>query len=128
MAKQNKFFEKEYVETILRDFKPIKSKEISFQIYDSDRSYSKSMYIGFWHHIKDIGWRKLATLRVSDHIDKNCIHPQFIVDLSKVLTKKKVELFKRTINNCIKRCKHKVLQLNINKISRMFDNFDNKVV
>ena len=128
MVRQTKFFEKEFVANILNDFKQIKSKEISFQIYNSDRSYSKSMYIGFWHQIKDIGWRKLATLRISDHTDKNCIHPQFIVDLSGILTKKKVALFRRTISNCIKKCKHKVLQLNINKISRMFDNSNNKVV
>ena len=45
MDKQSKFFDKNYLTTRLRDFAAIKNKSVWFEIGDSNRSFSKTIYI-----------------------------------------------------------------------------------
>ena len=93
MDKQSKFFNKEYLETRLRDFSAIKKHELYFQIHESDRVLSKTLYVEFW--VKDG--------------DQNCPHTQFIIEPYACLTKKKKQQFVRLVESAIKLSKRKSL-------------------
>ena len=67
MDKQSKFLSKEYLETRLRDFSAIKKHELYFQIHESDRVLSKTLYIEFWAKDGDKNFKQ-QTIRISDHI------------------------------------------------------------
>ena len=115
MDKQSKFFNKEYLETRLRDFSAIKKHELYFQIHESDRVLSKTLYIEFWK--KERGnYYKQQTIRISDHLQNDCPHIQFIVKPYDFLTKKKKQQFLRTIENTIKASERKSLYRKLNQI------------
>lgn len=107
MDKQSKFLSKKYLETRLRDFSAIKKHELYFQIHESDRVLSKTLYVEFW--VKDGGKNfKQQTIRISDHII-DCPHTQFIIDPYACLTKKKKQQFIRLVESAIKLSKRKSL-------------------
>jgi len=110
---EDKFLNKEYVETRLRDFKDIKSKNITFEIKGSDRIDSLSLYVEFF-----IDNMKLNTLRISDHLCKTSPHLQFIIEPTKILAKKKKELFVRTVNHCLAIAKSKKMKYTFRKIEK----------
>lgn len=109
METQNKFFNKQYIETRLREIKEIKRKDILFDIEESDRAFSRSLYVNFYCPSSDNKIFKGHTIRISDHlldVDK-CPHSQFIVDPTAIMTKKKKAQFIRTIENSIIKTKTK---------------------
>lgn len=116
MDKQSKFLSKEYLETRLRDFSAIKKHELYFQIHESDRVLSKTLYVEFW--VKDGNKNfKQQTIRISDHaID--CPHAQFIIEPYACLTKKKKQQFVRTIENIIEFSKKKALYFKFKNLKK----------
>ena len=107
MDKQSKFFNKEYLETRLRDFSAIKKHDLFFQIHESDRVLLKTLYVEFWVKDGDKNFKQ-QTIRISDHII-NCPHTQFIIDTYACLTKKKKQQFVRLVESAIKLAKRKSL-------------------
>lgn len=102
MDTQAKFLNKEYLETRLRDLTPIRRKEFSFKIHESDRALSKTLYVEFWTKDGE-NYYKQQTIRISDHWQDDCPHIQFIVKPYEFLTKQKKQQFLRMIENTIKK-------------------------
>lgn len=122
MDRQTKFFNKQYLETRLRELRKIKKKEIFFNIEESDRAFSKSLYINFYIPSSNEKKFKSHTLRISDHALENCVHSQFIVEPNDYLTKKKKAQFTRILELAVKRAKIKQVYKELNKISREIEN------
>ena len=119
MDRQSKFLDKEYLETRLRDFSAIKKHELYFQIHESDRVLSKTLYIEFW--VKDSGKNfKQRTIRISDH-SIDCPHTQFIIDPYACLTKKKKQQFIRLVESAIKVSKKKNLYRKLENLQKEKD-------
>ena len=119
MDRQSKFLDKEYLETRLRDFSAIKKHELYFQIHESDRVLSKTLYIEFW--VKDGGKNfKQRTIRISDH-SIDCPHTQFIIDPYACLTKKKKQQFIRLVESAIKVSKKKNLYRKLENLQKEKD-------
>lgn len=107
METQSKFLDKRYLETRLNEITEIKRGEMRYEIENSDRADSKSLYIMFFLLNGNSHWQKYATLRISDHEQKNCIFPQFIVAPNDIMTKKKKQKFIGAIKKSVARAKIK---------------------
>ena len=118
MEKQIKFLNKQYLETRLREIKEIKRKEIFFDIEESDRTFSKSIYVNFYIENADGRKFKNHTLRISDHSLTDCPHSQFIIEPNDFLTKKKKAQFIKAIENSVKKAQTRHLYKIIDKISK----------
>lgn len=128
MDTQSKLLNKQYVETRIREIKEIRSREVEFKIEESDRAFSKTIYIHFFCKSTnaDGKWFKGATLRISDHEQQDCIFPQFIIKPSEYLTKKKKAEFMRWLELTTKRAKKKSLYMTLNKLSNDMSNAENR--
>lgn len=116
METQSRLLNKDYLETRLRDIGAIRRKELTFQIHESDRALSKTLYIEFWEKDgeKNI---KLKTIRVSDHLqEENCPHIQFIVKPYDFLTKKKKQQFIKTVERAIRSAQRRSLNYKLNNL------------
>lgn len=107
METQSKFLSIPYLETRLNEISEIKRGEMRYEIENSDRADSKSLYIMFFMLNGNSRWQKYATLRISDHEQKNCIFPQFIVAPNDIMTKKKKQKFIGAIKKSVARAKIK---------------------
>lgn len=110
MEYEEKFLDKSYLETRIRDFKEIKRGDLEFCVERSKNSNSASLYV----HFKRGAW-KITELRVSDHII-NTGATQFIVERGAILGKKKKEQFVRLVEKVIGVAKKKVLAQALYKI------------
>lgn len=117
METQSKFLNKQYLETRLREIKEIKRKEIFFDIEESNRVFSKSLYINFYSQSLGSKQFKNHTLRISDHIQEDCPHSQFIIEPNGFLTKKKKQQFMRAVETAVKKARIKHFYKELNKIS-----------
>lgn len=106
MDMQSKLLDQNYLKTRLEELKEIKKGDVKYNIYESDRLFSKTIYIDFYIQGKD-KWYKQYSIRISDHEIK-CPQEQFIIDRNLTLTKgvknKFMELVKKTINRSKNRC------------------------
>lgn len=116
MENEDKFLNKEYLTTRLRDFKEIKSGQVTFGFKDSDREYSNTIYVCFY-----IQGQKRAELRISDHLISKAPQIQFIVNPSKTLTKKKKELFVKAVNNVLNKARVINLQKKIDFVAKKME-------
>lgn len=108
MDKQIKLLNKEYLATRIGEFKEIKRGEVVFKIKDSDRAFSKSIYVEFWLPMSSTKkFYKGATLRISDHKQENCMFEQIIINPEKPLTKKKKAELIRNLDATIKKAQKK---------------------
>lgn len=108
MDKQSKFLDKNYLKTRLMEFDAIKKGELTFELKESDRVLSKTLYVDFWANSGDKHYKQ-ATMRISDH-SIDCPHTQFIIEPYELITKKKKQQFVRLVECSIKRAKDKSLQ------------------
>ena len=122
MEKQIKLLNKEYVKTRLSEMREIKRKEVFFEIEESDRAFSKSLYISIWTQSYGEKKFKNSTLRISDHSITDCPHTQFIIEPESCLTKKKKQQFVRALEKAILKAKTKQLKILLNKISAQGEN------
>ena len=108
MDKQIKLLNKEYLATRIGELKEIKRGEATFKIRNSDRVFSKSIYIEFWLPMSGTDkFYKGATLRISDHEQENCMFEQIIINPEKPLTKKKKAELVRNLDATIKKAQIK---------------------
>ena len=117
METQSKFLNKQYLETRLREIREIKLKEITFDIEESDRAFSKSLYVNLYCPSGNGKWFKNHTLRISDHSFKDCLHTQFIIEPSAFLTKKKKQQFVRALETSVRKAKTKHFYKEMKNIS-----------
>lgn len=118
METQSKFLNKQYLETRLWEIREIKRKEITFEIEESDRAFSKSLYVNLYCPSGSGKWFKNHTLRISDHSFEDCPHTQFIIEPSAFLTKKKKQQFVRALETAVRKAKTKHFYKEMENISR----------
>ena len=111
MEYEEKFLDKSYLETRIRDFKEVKRGDLEFCV-ERSKNYpaSASLYV----HFKRGAWN-IAELRVSDH-SINTAQTQFIVERGAILGKKKKEQFVRLVGKVIGVAKKKILAQALYKI------------
>lgn len=117
MDTQSKLLNKQYLETRIRELKEIKNKEISFTIDESNRVFSKSLYVNFWCKGYGVEHFKISTLRVSDHEQEDCPFVQFIVYPNNTLTKKKKAELVRLLEETIRKGKTIYVKKTIKKLT-----------
>ena len=129
MDTQNKLLDKNYIVTRVQEIKEIRTKELGFEIYNSDRKQSKSIYVSFYSQNANGARFKGHTLRISDHLVRDCPHSQFIVCPNEYLTKKVKEKFMRSLQTTIRKTKTKSLNWKLDKMQidtlEVFDEKDN---
>ena len=118
MEKQIKLLNKEYLKTRLSEMREIKRKEVFFEIEESDRAFSKSLYISIWTQSYGEKKFKNSTLRISEHSISDCTHTQFIIEPESCLTKKKKQQFVRALEKAILKAKTKNLYKQLEKIGK----------
>ena len=117
MEKQDRFLDKSYLETRIREFDEIKNGELCFKIKNSDRAKSKTLYVLFY--CESLGsWYKNHTLRISDHFLPNYIQTQFLIDIDKPMTKKKKDEFIYQVNASIRKAKTRRFCKTLEKVSK----------
>lgn len=122
MDTQSKLLNKQYLETRIRELKEIRIKELEFTIEESDRVFSRSLYINFWCKGKGVEYFKISTLRVSDHEQKICPFTQFIVYPNNTLTKKKKAELMRLLQETVKKGKTNFVKKTINRLTKEKEN------
>lgn len=122
METQIKFLNKQYLETRIRELKQVRRKEVKFEIKESDRAFSKTLYIEFYCNAGKDKWFKQRTLRISDHLLPDCPHAQFIIEPNGFLTKKKKHQFITMLENTVKRSKERQFYIELDKISTRGEN------
>lgn len=118
MDKQIKLLNKQYLTTKLQEVKEIKRKDLTFDFEDSDRSFSKSLYINFYDRSGDGRDVKVHTLRISDHLIPNCPHTQFIISPNDYLSKKQKAKLIRTVEGCMRRGKDRFFYKEMQKLTK----------
>lgn len=118
METQDKFLNKQYLETRLREQREIKRKELFFDITESDRTFSRSLYINIYS--QSLGGKRFKghTIRISDHQLSDCPHSQFIIEPNSILTKKKKAQFIRILETAFKKAQIKHFYKELSKISK----------
>lgn len=101
MEKEIKFLNKQYLQTRLNEIKEIKRKEVFYEITDSDRAFSKSIYISFFIQNGNRLFKN-HTLRISDHVI-DCPHSQFIIEPETILCKKRKAQFMRALEGSVQK-------------------------
>lgn len=125
MEKQDKFFDKNYLTTRLRDFPAIKNKSVWFEIGDSNRTFSKTIYIYFYTSTE---LRSEYAIRISDHPHEQAGQIQFLINPDDFLTKRKKQEFIRIVEHAIKRAKQNTTKYYLKKMSKNVDNTDKNVI
>lgn len=110
---QMKLLNKDYLKTRIEEMPPVRRGEVSYTIEESDRMFSKTLYVSFWtpNPMEQGKWFKGKTLRLSDHLLEECVHDQLLVNPEKELTKKKKETLMRALDLTYR----KSLLKNVNK-------------
>lgn len=121
MQKQAKLLNKAYLEAQLTDIKEIRRKEVRFDIHESDRAFSQSLYVTFYWQTLEGYWFGGVTVRISDHKSKKNWQVQFIVDPNDTLTKKVKERFRRTLQNAVKKTQLLATYKKIEHLPNMVD-------
>lgn len=121
METQIKLLNKAYVESQVRELKEIKKKELKFDVTESDRAFSRTLYVNFYWQGLDSKWLKGCSLRISNHSIPDCVHAEFIIDTDGFLSKKVKEKFKRALEQVVRNTKWKMLHKTIDEFERRRD-------
>ena len=117
MELQSKLLNKQYLETRIRELKDIRNKDFTFDIKESDRVFSRSLYVNFYRKGVNIEHYKCATLRISDHEQEDCMFDQLIVRPNDTLTKKKKAELMRLLEQTIRKGKTKFVYSTLKKLT-----------
>lgn len=120
METQAKLLDKNYLATRIKEFKEIKRGDIRFEIYDSDRAFSNSVYITFFTYGGN-KWYKQFTIRISDHY-ADSPHEQFIINTQLSLTKHIKEKFMKLVDKVIKHSHMRTFYKEVGKLATGGDN------
>lgn len=108
---------KDFLDSIIKQMPEIRNKEFEYYIYESDRNFSKSVYVSFYAYGKKKLYKQL-TLRISDHYLPKSPHKQFLIKPYEVLKKNQLQNFKRTLSKTIKNSHKHHLYKEFEKISK----------
>lgn len=120
MDMQSKLLDQNYLKTRLEELKEIKKGDVKYNIYESDRLFSKTIYIDFYIQGKD-KWYKQYSIRISDHEIK-CLQEQFIIDRNLTLTKGVKDKFMQLVKKTINRSKNRCFYIEMDKVSNEVQN------
>lgn len=121
MDKQLKLFNKEYVESQVRQVKEVRHKQLKFKITESDRAFSKSIYVNFYWQSIDKVWLKGCALRISDHIIDKDLHKTFLIKPENFLDIKTKMKFARALELTASDTIKKSVRKNVDYLSRRFN-------
>ncbi len=121
MDTQMKLFDEAYVESQVRQVKEVRQKKIDFEIYKSNRVFSRTIYVNFICNAVDGTLLKGCTLRISDHLLPNEIYRTFLVKPDNFLDKKTKEKFRKALELTASDTIKKTVRKNLNKLSRRYD-------
>lgn len=121
MDTQMKLFDEAYVESQVRQVKEVRQKKIDFEIYKSNRVFSRTIYVNFICNAVDGTLLKGCTLRISDHLLPNETHRTFLVKPDNFLDKKTKEKFRKALELTASDTIKKTVRKNLNKLSRRYD-------
>lgn len=122
METQIKLFNKAYVESQVRQVKEVRHKELRFTIEESDRAFSRTLYVSFWYCSIDKTWLKGCTLRISDHLLQNDVHTTFLVKPLNWLDKKTKQKFMRALELVASNTIKKSVRKNLDRLLKRFVN------
>ena len=117
MEREDKFLNIQYLETRLREIKEIRRKEVVFEITESDRAFSNSIYISFYIPNTEKLFKN-HTLRISDHTLKKCPHSQFIIEPNAIMSKKRKAQFIRAVQSSIQKALRRNYYKQFEKVSK----------
>lgn len=127
METQIKLFNKDYVESQVRQVKEVWHKQLRFDIEESDRAFSKTLYVNFYWCSVDNTWLKGCTLRISNHIVPNDIHKTFLVKPENFLDKKTKAKFMRALELTASDTIKKSVRKNLDRLSKRFSDETNDI-
>lgn len=123
------FLNVDYIENRLKEFKKIRSQEISYKIQKSVKKNSNTIYVNFYIKSPNDNWAKTFTVRISDHYVKT-IHPTFLVKRNAKVTPKRKQSFMDTLQRAInytsvKHCKYLMKRVSheLNNLQKSLENF-----
>ena len=122
METQIKLLNKAYVESQVLQVKEVRHKQLKFEIEESDRAFSKSIYVSFYWCSVDKSWLKGCTLRISDHLLQNDVHTTFLVKPLNWLDKKTKQKFMRALELVASNTAKKAVRKNLDRLSKRFVN------
>ena len=120
METETKFLDVNYVETRIREFKDIRSKQVSYKIERSNRENSNSIYVRFYLTRINKGEERFfagSGVRISDHYLSDYPHKQFIVDTTMPLTKGRKAIFIKTLEKALKTTFKTSFMVKLNNLS-----------
>ena len=117
METESRLLNKDYLATRIREIKEVRRHDVKFSIDESDRVFSKSLYINFYCLGANEVWVKYSTVRISDHFINSVPFPQFIIEPDKELKKNKKKQLMATLTNAVSRAKFKSFVTTFDKIS-----------
>lgn len=121
METEAKFLDVNYVETRIREFKDIRSRQVAFKVERSNRENSNSIYVRFYLTRINKGEERFfagSGVRISDHYLNDYPHKQFIVDTSMPLTKGRKAIFIKTLEKALKLTIKTSFMVNLNNLSK----------
>lgn len=127
METQIKLLNKDYVESQVRQVKEVRDKQLRFEIDESDRTFSRSIYVNFYWCSVDNAWLKGCTLRISNHLLPNNIHTTFLVKPDNLLDKKTKQKFMRALELVASNTIKKSVRKNLDRLSKRFSDETNDI-
>lgn len=121
MDNQIKLFNKAYVESQVRQIKQIRLKQLKFEISESDRAFSKTLYVTFYWNGLNGKWLKGCSLRISDHLLPNEVHKTFLVEPDGFLSKKVKAKFTKALELVANDTTKKSVRKNLDAFTRQFN-------
>jgi len=122
METQIKLFNKAYVESQVRQIKEVRHKQLKFDIQESDRAFSRTLYVSFFFNSVDNKWLKGCTLRISDHLLPNELYKTFLVKPNDFLDKKTKAKFIRALELVASDTSKKSVRKNLDRLTKRFKN------
>lgn len=115
---ESEFLNPQFLINVLNEFPEIVNGHIKYEIYGSNRKWSRTVYIRFTVPISYKNYVNGRTLRISNHRHKKNVHKQFIIDPDAEIVGHKMDVFKRTVQNCIKETRQKTLYYLFKRINQ----------
>lgn len=93
MDTQIKLLNKDYIESQAGQLKEVRQKLLKVKFEETDRAFSRSIYVIFYVRAPKGYWRRGCGLRISDHLLADDPHTTFLIKPNKVLDKKTKKKF-----------------------------------
>lgn len=122
---ESEFLKPDFLEKILQEFPELVNGHLKYEIYGSNRKWSRTIYIKFFMPLNYNHRIEGKTLRISNHRHKKNVHKQFIIDTEAEIVGHRMDVFKRTVQNCINETRQKILYFSFKRINKNGNNKPN---